>query len=74
MAYLLERYGYRVQKSVFEMLIDKRKFKKMISEIEQFSKIEDLIKVYQLKGINETYAWGMMESIEDNMRIFEKER
>lgn len=67
---LIESYGYRVQKSVFEALLTNKKYDKLITEISILAHKDDLIKVYQLKGDSRTFSWGDMKELEDRDVIF----
>lgn len=48
----LQGYGFRVQKSAFEVNLDKPVFTKMISGLSKFQKDEDSIRVYRIIGDN----------------------
>lgn len=54
----MEGYGVRVQKSAFEIRIDKRKFSEMLQGIPQFVTKEDSVKLYKIRGNGEVYCWG----------------
>ena len=54
----MEGYGTRVQKSAFEIRINKRKFNEMLNRIPQFVSSEDSIKLYKIRGNGEVYCWG----------------
>lgn len=55
---LLEGYGVRVQKSAFEMIIDKNGYNKLIAEIPAKITDEDNIRIYKLKINGEIVSWG----------------
>ena len=57
-AKLMEGYGKRVQKSAFEIRIDKKKFKELLSRIPAYVSNEDSIKLYKIRGNGEVYCWG----------------
>lgn len=57
-AKFMEGYGTRVQKSAFEIRINKRKFNEMLNQIPQFVSSEDSIKLYKIRGNGEVYCWG----------------
>ena len=68
---LMEEYGYRVQKSAFEALLDQKMFVKLRSEIPKvIDEKEDCVKIYRLKGVSETVAWGNMQEVSDDEMIF----
>lgn len=54
----LESYGTRVQKSAFEIRVEKRKFEKMIKEIPKFVTKQDSVKLYKIHGNGEVFCWG----------------
>ncbi len=67
----LEQYGYRVQKSAFEALLDQKMFVKLRSEIPKvIDEKEDCVKIYRLKGVSETVTWGNMQEVSDDEMIF----
>ncbi|HJC47356.1 MAG TPA: CRISPR-associated endonuclease Cas2 [Candidatus Lachnoclostridium pullistercoris] len=47
---LLQGYGFRVQKSAFEAVITKKKYKKLLQELSAFRSQEDSIRVYKIIG------------------------
>ena len=58
-------YGFRIQKSAFEAMITKEKLKKLKSEIPQYiDKVEDSVKLYQIKGKAQVTSWGKQEEYE----------
>ena len=54
----MEGYGIRVQKSAFEIRINKQKFDKMLLGIPAFVSGEDSVKLYKIRGNREVYCWG----------------
>lgn len=66
----LESYGHRVQKSVFELLIERSKINKIRTQIDKIVRETDLVKMYVLKGVDETFIWGNMKKIEEEDVIF----
>lgn len=54
----LEGYGVRVQKSAFEIRVDKKKFDQMIAAIPQFVSEKDSVKLYKVHGNGEVFCWG----------------
>ena len=54
----MEGYGKRVQKSAFEIRINKRKFQELLNRIPAFVSTEDSVKLYKIKGNSEVYCWG----------------
>ena len=57
-AKFMESYGIRVQKSAFEIRINKKKFEEMLSKIPAFVEKEDSVKLYKIRGNGEVYCWG----------------
>lgn len=54
----LESYGIRVQKSAFEIRIDKKKFERMLKGIPAYVGQEDSVKLYRIQGNQEVLCWG----------------
>lgn len=61
---LLKHYAGRVQKSAFECVIDKKLYEKLLVEIDNFFKPEDLIRVYRLTGSADVKTWGKIGATE----------
>ena len=55
---VLEKYGYRVQKSAFECLLNKKQFEKLKKDINSAMNPEDSVKIYRLKGVSEVLSLG----------------
>ena len=53
----MESYGTRVQKSAFEIRVNKRLFKQMVSGIPQYVSNEDSVKLYKIHGNGEVMCW-----------------
>lgn len=54
----LEKYGIRVQKSAFEMIINTKQYDKLISEIPTYISADDNIRIYKLKISGQVVSWG----------------
>ena len=54
----LQGYGYRVQKSCFEALLQKRVFNRMKEGIKQYASEEDSIRIYKIHGKNQVTCYG----------------
>ena len=54
----MESYGKRVQKSAFEMILDNKAYKKLLSAIPNYINDEDNIRVYKLRIEGEITSWG----------------
>lgn len=63
-AKFLQGYGSRVQKSAFEALLPPEKYDKLISEIPQYIKKEDNVRIYRIIGKGQVTAWGSFLSEE----------
>ncbi|MCD8090841.1 MAG: CRISPR-associated endonuclease Cas2 [Clostridiales bacterium] len=61
-AKFLERYGLRVQRSVFEGNLSKSKYNLLISKIGDYIADEDNIRVYKITGNGEIKTWGNVET------------
>jgi len=55
---LLESYGERVQKSAFELIIDKKQYKNLINKIPSLISNEDNIRVYEINLYDKIKYWG----------------
>lgn len=67
---ILKGYGYRVQKSAFECIIDNRTFKRLVKEVDLLVKREDLVRIYKLHSNVDIQTWGDLGLIEDEDFIF----
>ncbi len=67
----MESYGTRVQKSAFEIRVNKRLFKQMVSGIPQYVSNEDSVKLYKIYGDGEVMCWGNAKpEISEEVLIF----
>ena len=57
---VLESYGYRVQKSAFELYVTRRQYEKLISSLKRIVNLDedDNIKIYKLNSSNEIITIG----------------
>lgn len=61
-AKLLLGYGFRIQKSAFEAVITRQKLEKLKSEIPRYiDKVEDSVRLYQIRGKGQVISWGKEE-------------
>lgn len=67
---LLLSYGVRVQKSVFECRLNKKKIKNLINDIEKIIDIEDYVRMYKIRSDSEIYIWGNIPLYEEEDFIF----
>ena len=61
-AKLLERYGLRVQRSVFEGNLSKVKYNQLVSKIDGYIIEGNNVRVYKITGNGEIKTWGNVES------------
>lgn len=54
----LQGYGFRVQKSCFEVILNKTLFKKLKAEIGKYATDEDSIRIYQINGSGQVTCYG----------------
>lgn len=58
-------YGFRVQKSAFEALIDENLFRKLQTEIPKLiDEKEDSVRIYRMTGYGEVNLFGVNSKIE----------
>ena len=55
---LMENYGVRVQKSAFEMILNRSQYDELIRKIPFYITQEDNVRVYKLKVSGEIVSWG----------------
>lgn len=60
----LSGYGFRVQKSAFEALLPKNKYRKLLDELPRFVTKDDSIKVYKMVGSGQVTSFGRNEEIQ----------
>ncbi len=58
LAKLLCGYGFRIQKSAFEAVINVRKYHKLLRELEAFGSEEDSVRVYKIIGKGQVSTFG----------------
>ena len=61
LAKLLQGYGFRIQKSAFEAVITKKKYQKLLRELEPFGNTEDSIRIYKIIGKGQVVNIGKSE-------------
>lgn len=66
MAKFLKGFGFRVQRSCFECILDMNLYKKLVDQIENYISDEDLLRIYRLTGNMEVKAWGDLKILEDD--------
>lgn len=60
----LEGYGYRVQKSCFEVFLYRKVFEKMKVGIKKYASEEDSIRIYKIHGKSQLTCYGKSVFIE----------
>lgn len=58
---LLMGYGFRIQKSAFEAVITKKKYKELLKRLPAFTSKEDSIRVYKMIGKGQVVSFGKAE-------------
>lgn len=61
---LLQGYGFRIQKSAFEAVITKTKYRELLDRLPIFASEEDSIRVYKIFGRGQVLSFG--RSVEEN--------
>ena len=54
----LEKFGKRVQKSAFEMVLDNSTYTRLMNSLPHYIEVEDNLRVYRLPLNGEVTAWG----------------
>lgn len=63
-AKVMNGYGFRVQKSAFEALIDDNLYRKLQTEIPQYiNPDEDSVRIYRMTGYGEVKLFGQNDKI-----------
>lgn len=55
---LLLGYGFRIQKSAFEAVITKKKYKELVDRLPAYTSSEDSIRVYKIIGRGQVISFG----------------
>lgn len=55
---LLLGYGFRIQKSAFEAVITKKKYKELLEHLPPYTSSEDSIRVYKIIGKGQVVSFG----------------
>lgn len=69
MAHYLESFGFRVQKSAFEAILNKKLYEKLLKEIKDYMDTDDNIRVYKINGYGEIKTFGNSMSIQEEETI-----
>lgn len=62
----LQSFGFRVQKSAFEAVLNKKLYEKFIKNIKKYIEDEDNVRIYKLRGAGEVLVFGNSEKTNDN--------
>ena len=65
----LQGFGFRIQKSAFEALVQEKVYRKMISGLDQFVTDDDNIRVYKIIGKGQVKNYGKQVSNETEETI-----
>lgn len=55
---LLAGYGFRIQKSAFEAVIGRKKYKELLERLPAYVTLEDSIRVYKITGRGQVTCYG----------------
>lgn len=58
---LLLGYGFRIQKSAFEAVITKKKYKELLERLPAYTSSSDSIRVYKIIGKGQVVSFGRVE-------------
>ena len=58
LAKMLLGYGFRIQKSAFEAILTKKKYKELLERLPAYVSVEDSIKVYKIIGKGQVVSFG----------------
>lgn len=64
LAKMLLGYGFRIQKSAFEAVITKKKYKELLERLKAYTSSEDSIRVYKIIGKGQVISFGRKETEE----------
>lgn len=62
LAKMLLGYGFRIQKSAFEAVITKKKYKELLGRLPAYTSSVDSIRVYKIIGKGQVVSFGRVES------------
>ena len=67
---LLSAFGFRIQRSAFECLLTREKYKLLVERINRYAKAEDLIRVYRLNQNVVTEIYGENSEAENENKAY----
>lgn len=62
---LLLGYGFRIQKSAFEAVMTKKKYKELLEKLPAYTSSSDSIRVYKIIGKGQVVSFGRVEENDD---------
>lgn len=65
LAKMLLGYGFRIQKSAFEAVITKKKYKELLGRLPAYTSSMDSIRVYKIIGRGQVVSFGRIETDEN---------
>ncbi len=65
----IEKFGIRVQKSAFEMILSESVYMRLIAGIPRFIEPEDNVRVYRLPVSGDVISWGSKLTEKDEVII-----
>ncbi|MBC6679715.1 CRISPR-associated endonuclease Cas2 [Zhenpiania hominis] len=66
MVRLLEHYLFRVQKSVFEGMLEQKTYRKLKEELEHFTREDENIRLYKISGTGDVCVLGNAVTLEED--------
>ena len=69
LAKLLQGYGFRIQKSAFEAVITKKKYKELLKALSGYGSSEDSIRVYKIIGKGQVITFVKQEQKQEEELI-----
>gem|GEM_PF-39500 len=67
---LLSAFGFRIQRSAFECLLTREKYKLLVEKINRYAKAEDLIRIYRLNQNVVTEIYGEKLEAENENKVY----
>lgn len=64
LAKYLQSFGFRVQRSAFECILDQKRYNRLVDGINKFISKEDLLRIYRLSGYADVKLWGSVGEAE----------
>lgn len=64
LAKMLLGYGFRIQKSAFEAVITKKKYRELLERLPAYTSSKDSIRIYKIIGKGQVVSFGRQEKDE----------